>query len=165
LPLNLSAGWIFRITGVSIRECADAARRWVFLCACAILLLVMLALTAEGWGFKQILVQAVVGLSLCSLLTDAFFLGEPSVPFNKPRMPGKTNLPLLLTLYLGFFPLFVYGVIDLQIHIETHPGRLLIVSSVALGFNRLARKIEDRPEEIEEEMEGYEGEFQMLGLS
>ena len=165
LPLNLSAGWIFRITGVSIRECADAARRWVFLCACAILLLVMLALTAEGWGFKQILVQAVVGLSLCSLLTDAFFLGEPSVPFNKARMPGKTNLPLLLTLYLGFFPLFVYGVIDLEIHMEKHAGRLLIVSSAALGFNRLARKIEDRPEEIEEEMEGYEGEFQLLGLS
>ena len=164
LPLNLSAGWIFRITGVNIRECADAARRWVFLCACAILLLVTLALALEGWRFTQLLVQAVVGLSLCSLLTDAFFLGDPSVPFNKARMPGKTNLPLLLTVYLAFFPLFVFGVIALEIHMEKHVGRLLIVSSIALGFNRLARKIEDRPEEIEEEMEGYEGEFQLLGL-
>ena len=47
---------------------------------------------------------------------------------------------------------------------EKHVGRLLLVSSIALGFNRLVRKIEERPEEIEE-MEGYEGEFQLLVLS
>jgi hypothetical protein len=165
LPLNLSAGWIFRITGVSVRECADAGRRWVFLCSCAVLLLVMFVLTMGGWGFKLLLVQTVVGFCLCILLTRGFFLGEPSVPFNKARMPGKTNLPLLLTLYLGFFPLFVFGAIGLEMNMEKHLGRLLLVSGIALGFDRLVRKIEDRPEEIEEEMEGYEGEFQLLGLS
>ena len=165
LPLSLSAGWIFRISGVSVRECSNAARRWVFLCACTILFLVLLILIAAGWGGKQLLVQTVVGLCLCALLTDGFFLGEPSVPFNKARMPGKTNLPLILTLYLGFFPVFVYGVICLEANLEKHLMRLLLVVSITLGFNGFARKSENGPEEIEEEMEGYEGEFQVLGLS
>jgi hypothetical protein len=164
LPLNLSAGWIFRLTGVSVRACADAARRWVFLCACTVLVCVFCLLTVSGMGYRQLFVQAIVGFSLCMLLTDCFFLGQPAVPFNKARMPGRTNLPLLLTLYLGAFPLFVSGVISLEINLEKHLARLLLLVSLTLGLNRLARTIEDQPEEIEEEMEGYEGEFQLLNL-
>jgi hypothetical protein len=35
------------------------------------------------------------------------------------------------------------------------------VTALHLGLNRL----QTGPEEVEEEMEGYEGEFQVLGLS
>jgi hypothetical protein len=27
-PVNLQAGWIFRVTGVRVSECAAAARKW-----------------------------------------------------------------------------------------------------------------------------------------
>ncbi len=164
-PLNLSAGWIFRITAVPVSICAGAARRWVRLCAVLLLVSVFALLVLERASSRMLLVQLVAGLCLSILLVDLFFALYRSVPFNQPRLPGRTSLPLVLTLYLGLFPLFVFAVVSMELQWERDPFKLfsLVVGTTAvhLGVNRLRTG----PDEVEEEMQGYEGEIQLLNLS
>jgi hypothetical protein len=164
-PQNLSAGWVFRITGVYTGECASAARKWVFLCALGVLCAIVAALRAAGWDARHLLIQIVFGLCISILLTDGFFFSQQTVPFNQPRMPGKTSFPLMLSLYLGVFPLFVSLVVVAEMQLEKHPLKLLLPALVAIGIHAALTLLRRGPGEIEEEMEGYDGEFQLLGLS
>jgi hypothetical protein len=164
-PQNLAAGWVFRITGVYTGECAAAARKWVFLCATALTCCILAALRGAGWDARHLLVQAVFGLCISILLTDGFFFSQQSVPFNQPRMPGKTSFPLMLSLYLGVFPLFVQLVIVAEMQLEKHPAKLLVPALMTIGIHTALALLHRGPGEVEEEMEGYEGEFQLLGLS
>jgi hypothetical protein len=164
-PQNLAAGWVFRITGVCTGECASAACKWVFLCAMGLLCSVVAALRATGWDARHLLIQAVCGLCIALLLTDAFFFSQDTVPFNQPRMPGKTSFPLVLTLYLGVFPLFVSLTVVAEMLYEKHPAKLLLPVLITIAIHTAVTLLRRGPGEIEEEMEGYEGEFQLLGLS
>ena len=164
-PQNLSAGWVFRITGVSTGECAAAARKWVFLCATCLLCSILGVLRAVGWDARHLLVQAVCGFCLAVILTDGFFFSQNTVPFNQPRMPGKTSFPLMLSLYLGVFPMFVFCVVQAELKIEKHPAKLLLPVLITIAIHTALTLLRRGPGEVEEEMEGYEGEFQLLGLS
>jgi hypothetical protein len=164
-PLNLSAGWIFRITGAKISECAEAARRWVLVCAIAVMCGIAAALRLAGWDARHLLVQVVCGLCLCVFLTDGFFFLQQSVPFNRPRMPGRTSFPLMLTLYIGVFPLLISAVTWLEVRLEKNLARLVIVVFATLAIHAALSKLRRHYEEDEEEMEGYDGEFLLLGLS
>ncbi len=164
-PLNLSARWVFRITGVNLGECTAAAHRWVLLFATGVMACIVAALHFAGWDTRQLLVQAVCGLCLCILLTDGFFFFLQSVPFNQPRMPGRTSLPLMLTLYVGVFPPFIFGVIYTEMQMERNLGKLVLLIIVTATIHAVLRVLRKGYEEIEEEMEGYDGEFQLLGLS
>jgi hypothetical protein len=164
-PQNLAAGWVFRITGVHTGECASAARKWVFFCSIVLLGSVLALLRAAGWDAFHLFVQAVCGLAIAVLLTDGFFFSQQTVPFNQPRMPGKTSLPLMLTLYLGAFPMFVSLTVVAEMLIEKHPARLLIPVLAASVIHTALTLLRRGPGEVEEEMEGYDGEFQLLGLS
>jgi hypothetical protein len=164
-PADLAAGWVFRATGVSVRECAAAGRRWALMCAWGVMCCVLVALRLAGWDLRPLAVQLVCGLCLCAFLTDGFFAFDDGVPFNHPRMPGTKSLPLMLTLYIGILPPALLGFMRLKIYYEKNPLHLLLfacgVTALHLGLARL----QTGPEEVEEEMEGYEGEFQILGLS
>ena len=110
-------------------------------------------------------VQGVVGVCLGVLLTDAFFFSEEYVPFNRARMPGRTNFPMMLTLYIGILPLFVVGVVRLEGNLEESFGKLVLLgvgtALVHVGVSQLRYE----PGVVEEELEGYDEEFQLLGLS
>jgi hypothetical protein len=163
-PINLAAGWIFRSTGVRIGDCTTAARRWVFLCGVAVTCSIVVILRMVGWDLRHLVVQAVFGLCLCVLLTDGFFF-QKSVPFTRPRMPGKTSLPLMLTLYVGVLPLFLLGVIRMELRMEESLMKLLLLGLAVAMIHVATRLMRRGPDEVEEEMEGYEGEFQLLGLA
>jgi len=164
-PLNLSARWVFRITGVNLGECTAAAHRWVLLFATAVMASIVAALHFAGWDARQLLVQAVCGLCLCLLLTDGFFFFLQSVPFNQPRMPGRTSFPLMLTLYIGVLTPFIFGVIYTEMQMERNLGKLLLLAILTAAIHIALQTLRKGYEEIEEEMEGYDGEFQLLGLS
>jgi hypothetical protein len=164
-PLNLAARWIFRVSGVSVRECAAGARRWVLLYAVGVTGCIVAVLRVAGWDAQHLLVQVVCGVCLCVLLTDGFFFAQDSVPFNRPRMPGRANLPLMLTLYVGAFPPFIYAVIDVERQMEKNLWKLLLLVGAVVATHVALGMMSGGPEEIEEEMEGYEGEFQLLNLS
>ena len=114
---------------------------------------------------RRLLVQAVCGLCLCVFLTDGFFVFQQKVPFNQPRMPGKTSLPLMLTLYFGVFPPFIFGVIYMETQIEKNLAKLLLLGALTAAIHTALVMARGTSVEVEEEMEGYEGEFQLLNLS
>ena len=163
-PVSLQAGWIFRVTGVDKRECAAAARKWTLMCAVAVSAGVLAALTAAGWSWRALLVQAAWGVCLSVLLTDGFFF-ERSVPFNQPRMPGRNNFPLMVTLYVGVLAPFVTAVMYGEARMERNLSGLVQLAVGTLLIHLGVRSLLAGPMEVEEEMEGYEGEFQLLGLS
>jgi hypothetical protein len=163
-PLNLSAGWVFRITGVRTSECAAAARRWTFFCAVGVTFGILTVLGLAGWDARRLFVQAVFGVCLCILFTDGFFLFMQSVPFNRPRMPGRTSLPLMLTLYVGILPPTLFEIVSLEMTIERGLMKFMLVVLPTIIAHAAFVALRNGPEEVEEEMEGYEGEFQLLGL-
>ena len=162
-PENLLARWVFRIAGADERDLASAGKRWAVL-GMAGLLCSSLALFAWlGWGVRQLLVQAVCGGCLGVLLTDAFFYTR-AAPLIQPRMPGRSNFALVLTLYLGVLTPSLYGVIYAEMRLEQRLWRLVPVAAATLGLHLVMRWASRQPMEVEEDMEGYEGEFQMLNL-
>ena len=72
---------------------------------------------------------------------------------------------MMLTLYIGILPLFVLGVVRLEGRLEESFVKLLLLgvgtALVHVGVNRLRYE----PGVVEEELEGYDEEFQLLGLS
>ena len=164
LPMNLSARWVFRITGADADACSAAAGKWAFLFGLACLLGILGVLCFEGCGARQLGVQVVFGLCLCVLLTDGFFF-ERSIAFTRPRLPGKKNFPLMLTLYVGVLGPFVFGVVWLEMRMEQHTGQLIVLGCLTAAVHLAQRLSKQEPMEVEEEMEAYEGEFQLLHLS
>ena len=164
-PTDLSARWVFRVAGVSIRECAAASQRWALMCARGVMCCVLAVLRLAGWDLPCLVVQLVCGLCLCTVLTDGFFAFESGIPFNHPRMPGTKSLPLMLTLYIGVLPPALFGFMKLEMYYEGHPLHLLLFASGIVALHLGLARLQTGPEEVEEEMEGYEGEFQVLGLS
>jgi hypothetical protein len=164
-PLNLSAGWVFRVTGAVVAGCAAAARKWVLMCAAGVMSCVVIGLRIAGWDGRNLAVQVVCGVCLCVFLSDGFFSLLQSVPFSQPRMPGRTSFPLMLTLFVGLFPVFVLWVVHLEMQLERRLIRLLILCLITAVIHAALGALRRSSEEVEEEMEGYEGEFQLLGLS
>ncbi len=162
-PLNLQAAWVFRITGGDSAACTAAARTWVMLAATAVMGGILAIYAIAGLSWRQLLVQTVCGACLTVLLTDGFFF-QRSIPFTRPRMPGRTNFPLMLTLYVGALTPFIYGVLALEKYLEQNLFRLLLPAAVTAAVHVAVSRLHKAPMEIEEQMEGYEGEFQLLGL-
>jgi hypothetical protein len=163
-PLNLPASWVFRVAGVDMAHCASAARTWVLVCALSLAGILFAVVSSAHQDWEHLLVQAGCGLCLCVLLTDVVFFFQAGVPFTQPRMPGRTSLPLMLTLYIGVFPLFVYGVAFMETQMEKQRLKLLFLAAATVllhaGLVALRRDLGEASEEVE----GYEGEFQVLGL-
>lgn len=163
-PLQLHARWIFRSTGASLSRCVAAASKWALAWGFAVVTLVTVALGLIGSSGRNLLVQAVCGVCLSAILVEGFFFAQTGVPFSQPRRPGRTSLPLVLTLYLGILPPFIFGMILLELRAEKN--LLLLIAAVALVpvVHQVLRKLRDRAVLIEEERENADGEFQLLGL-
>jgi len=71
----------------------------------------------------------------------------------------------MLTLYVGVFPVFVFAMIYMETQMEKEPSRLLLLGTAVAAIHVALGVLRKRSEEVEEEMEGYEGEFQLLGLA
>jgi hypothetical protein len=166
-PLNLPAAWVYRVTRVTnaaMNECAAAARWWALVCALGMVVCVAAVLMGLGWSARELLVQIVCGVGLAVLLTDAFFVFLQSIPFARPRMPGKTSLPLMLTLYIGVLPVFLFEMVRLEMALERSMMKLMFVACGVAVAHAVLLRVSRTPAESEEEMEGYEGEFQLLNL-
>ena len=164
-PLQLHAKWVFRTTGAALAKCVTAARKWALGCGLTVVFAVTGMLVCVGWNPRKLIVQAVCGVCLCALLVDGFFFAQTTVPFSQPRRPGKTNLPMILTLYIGVLAPFIFGMIFLELRIERN--LLLLIAPVALvpTVHWFSIHLRERSVLIEEEREGNDGEFQLLGLA
>ncbi|HEY4358982.1 MAG TPA: hypothetical protein VGN16_24765 [Acidobacteriaceae bacterium] len=164
-PLLLQARWVFRVTGADLHPCMAAARKWAFGCGLGLLLLILLALRCAGWHGRALAVQAVCGFCLCAVLVEGFFFAQNSLPFSKPRSPGKTSLPLMLTLYVGVLPPFVFGMIVMTIRTEKDLWLLVWPLLAVPLLHYAAGALREQSVTVEEEREDGGGEIQLLGLS
>lgn len=164
-PIHLAARWVFRVTGASVNECARAGKYWALMCAGTVLCGMLAVLRLAHWDMRHLLVQLVCGACLCVLFADSFFRFPQGIPLNQPRMPGTKSLPLMLTLYIGILPLALLGIVRMELHYERHPSDLIFLICGVAALHAALAMLQTGPEEVEEEMEGYEGEFQVLGLS
>jgi hypothetical protein len=164
-PLQLQARWIFRSTGASLESCVAAVRKWALGCGLSVVLAVTTALALIGFGVRELVVQAACGVCLCAVLVDGFFFAQTSVPFSQPRRPGRTSLPLILTLYIGILAPFIFGMILLEERIERDLLLLIVAVCVVPVVHWTLRRLRERAVLIEEEREGAGGEFQLLGVS
>jgi hypothetical protein len=164
LPVNLQAGWIFRVTGVKLSECAAAARSWAMMCAMVVLGLILVVLRLLGWDAWHLLVQAGTGFCVALLLTNAFFFAPEAVPFNKPRMPGNSKWGLVMVLYLIVLPQFVFRMIDVEKGVEkkwTRAAGWCVATAVVWGLMVWRRR---KSPPLDDDWAEYSGEYLLLGL-
>jgi hypothetical protein len=164
-PLNLPARWIFRTTGASAEAYMRGARRWVLGCAYGVLGCVIAVLAGMGWSARQLAVQLVCGVCFGALLVEGLMFEDRGMPFSRPRSPGKTSLPLMLTLYLGVLPPLLFGMIWMELRMEKSPVWLpawVLIVALAHGTATRLRMVSQA--KLEDGDEG-EPEFQLLGLS
>ncbi len=165
VPQNLPARWIFRVAGVEQQACIQATRRWV----AGVGLLAILTITSLcailGWEWHALFVQAVRGLCFSVTLVESFFVAQRGAPFTRPRSPGKTNLPAVLTLYVGVLPPLLYSVAWIELLAERSLTELLLPVLLSSGIWIALRWIRARLIWVGEETETADGEFQLLGLS
>jgi hypothetical protein len=164
LPLNLPARWVFRVTGAEREACISAKRVWALIAGWAALGMLLPILWAAGMGMRGLLVQGVCGVSLCAVLVDGLLFANHGIPFAHPRSPGKTSLPLMLTLFVGILPLFCLGMVRAELWLERTPlwlsAAVIVVPIARMAIGLLRRRSQAMLEDGDE----IESEFQLLGL-
>ena len=165
LPQNLPARWIFRVAGVDAQACVQATRRWVTGIGLLLTALMEFVCGCLHWGWRPLLVQGVWGTCFCVALVESFFVAQRGAPFTRPRSPDKTNLPAVLTLYIGVLPPLLFGIAWLGVRAENDLRWLLAPALVTTVLWAVLRFIRARLIWIGEESETAEGDFQLLGLS
>jgi len=138
-PVDMRSRWVFPISLPHAGPYAKIARTWLILCSSVLTLVILAILLALRWSYLALLIQCIFGASLSLLLADLFFLGPTQVPFTTPRLPGRTNLPLALLLYVAFFPALVLSVTQLAIATESHPIFLLRIIPSVIAAHLLFR--------------------------
>lgn len=164
-PQNLPARWVFRVTGVDAGGCARATRLWSGACGTLWVAGMVITLGALGWGWRALLVQAVCGICLCVALAETFFMTQRGAPFTRPRSPGKSSLPAMLTLYLGVLPPLLFGIAWAEVRIERSLAELLCPVLLVVLLRMAIEWAREQLMWTGEETEGAEGEFQLLGLA
>jgi hypothetical protein len=163
-PTTLSARWVFRVSGVDSRALVAGAAKWTTLVTMVVWGASLWCISRLGWSGRALLVQIAFGVCLAILLSDAFFVAR-RIPLIEPRLPGRTNFALYLTLYIGVLTPAIFLVIRSELWIERSLWMLIPFLAVTLVCHVVFRAFLRTPMEEEEWMDGYEGEFLLLNLS
>jgi len=149
-PADQRGNWMFRvILGKPGLEQFTTTKRWVLLWAIT-LSLGTIALTysiapPDLSSLKASLVQALVAIGLCLLLTDIFFLKVRIIPFTGKRAATTTNLAIVLLPYIAFFKPLISLTVGLEPWLEASFGHILIAASAItvlhLGIRKLDRRM------------------------
>ncbi len=157
-PVDMAAGWVFAACGVELGRCAEAARRWVFLHGVLLVVCVLAAQWAMHWDMSQLVVQALMGVSLACVLTDLFFAARRGIPFTRPRQPGKSNVAVTVGLYVAAFPYFVMETVEWSKWLEQRLVWLWVPVAAAVILRLALREMQRREgpvyELVEEELDG-----------
>ena len=145
-PVDMRARWVFPVSlelAPTTPEAAPyafpgpaakSAKDWVLLCCLGLTTLMLALLLALHWSYAALLIQAVTGAALSLLLADLFFVGRTQIPFTRPRLPGRTNLAIVFTLYAVVFPVTVLLTVRWELLTETRLTLLIwtLVGTAAL---------------------------------
>ena len=146
-PVDMRARWVFPINlppiGPVFLGAAKSAKTWVLLCAGVMTVVVVEALILVKWPWWDLFVQMLFGIGLSVLLADLFFLGRTQIPFTRARMPGRSSLPIVLTLYAALFPALVLLTVKWELLCEVRPAAVIWMV-VSFVLSHLVLKAVDR---------------------
>jgi hypothetical protein len=145
-PADRRVNWIFRIIhGKPGWDESAATRMWVFVWALSLTLgsiaLIHLVALHDLRDWKSFVIQIFTGISLCLLLTDAFFLNVKTVPFTGTLSPPSMNLAYILIQYFGLFPPLVLITLSLEDWMAVSTRNLVLAAiGVVLAHTELLRR-------------------------
>jgi hypothetical protein len=136
-PAELPANWLFRIPEAGWSEIARrGARKLVFVCALLPVLPMALSIESVEWSWPMVLFHGVFQLAAGALLVEMMFWRFDRVPFTCSYFAGKTNLSLLVGLYLYGFTTYSFNLADLEQAAEVNwvlAVALLLGAAAVLG--------------------------------
>ena len=112
---NQRGRWIFRVLhgnppglSIAMEQCAGTkiwVLAWSITAAVAACFVLHTIAPVELASWRASGAEVLLALSLCILLTDAFFLNVTSIPFISEQSGDDPNLALVVMKYFTFFPL------------------------------------------------------------
>jgi hypothetical protein len=159
-PLGRQGSWIFRVVGGRPQE--EELRGAKVLVATVATLVTLSAVAIlhflgppEVRGVSTSIGQVMVGVGLCVVLTDLFFLTVRSIPFTRMPVKSTQELPWILVRYLVVFPGFALSVVGMEGWIEASGLHLLatvmglaVAHVVLTGVRRLILRGKEPMEEL-----------------
>ena len=149
-PADRRGNWVFRIIqGKPGDKQLSAVKLWVLLwglfLSLGTALLAHAAAPAELRGWRVSVVQVLVAIGLCLLLTEVFFLRVRTIPFTSSPARSATHLAFVLMQYLGLFPLLISLTLGLEAWLDDgflHVGIAAALAAAAyLGLRMLHRRM------------------------
>lgn len=168
LPTDLAARWVFRMAPLRTGRVVSTTKLLVFGVSLSVLSTVVLALALCGWSAQDVLLQAAFGTMYALLLTDLFFYAQSHVPFTRPRLPGRSSVPLTAAVFLFGVPLCMALAVTLERWVGTSLLRLCAVVIAALAFHVGQRWLRGLPSHSVSEnpfLGENDRDVQTLGLS
>ena len=137
-PVDMRARWVFPINlpmaGEVFQRAAKAAKLWVLLCCVLLVAAILAVLLSFKWPWWNLAIQAIWGCGLALLLSGFFFLGRTQIPFTRPRLPGRSSLPIVLTLYAALFPALILIAVKTEMLTEGRTSTLLWTAATMIGM-------------------------------
>lgn len=143
LPVELSARWIFRMAPLRSSEAVRTTGQCVLLCCAGVIALCAISVGLLDGSLRTALLHGVFGVGQALLLTDAFFFLHSSIPFTRPRLPGRQSLPGTLAVYVFGLPLVAVLSVIAEMRFARLPWTFVLVTGAAallhMGLERFRR--------------------------
>jgi hypothetical protein len=148
-PTDRRGSWIFRvIQGKPGGKQLSAAKLWVLLWGLVLSLGTVALAHAVAPGdlrsWRVSVVQVLVAIGLCLLLTEIFFLEVRTIPFTSSPTRSATHLPFVLVQYLGFFPLLISFTLGVESWLDTGLLHVMVagalVAAAYVGLRMIHRR-------------------------
>jgi hypothetical protein len=118
-PAELASNWLFRITEARWAEISrNVTRKRVLVSGLAPVPLLLLPAEIAVWGDWRAPLHTVFQFAAGAVLTELMFWTFDKVPFTCSYFPGRTNLSVLLGLYLYGFTNYSFHMADLELVVE-----------------------------------------------
>jgi hypothetical protein len=117
------------------RDCLIAMRKWILVCGLAPLFLLMVPVELALFPWRAVLFQLLFGIALSLLLMEIMFFNFRKIPFTCGYFPGKTNLVLLIAMYVTGFSLYSSTMARLEALLLPRPAAALaFICTVACAW-------------------------------
>jgi hypothetical protein len=168
IPYELSANWIFQMTGrAGAAEFRKAIRKWVFVCRILPLYLVLAVFEFALFDLRTAFRHLVFDLVTTAFLTEVFFFGFRKVPFTCTYLRTKLQFVFFAVAYLYAFTTYKSAMGSLKQWAAADPQhliRFLSVSAILFGGVLIYRSF-SRAEATTFIYEEPDPQFQRLNLS
>ena len=168
LPDDLGARWIFQLAPLRTHRVVSTTKLLVLAVCFLVVANFVAVLSLCHLRGLDLLWQLVFGMMYAVLLTDLFFYLQSCIPFTRPRMPGRSSLPLTLAVFVFGAPVSILLAVTLERWVAYRSWRLATACTATVLLHALQRCLRSLPSHSVSD-DAFLGEndtdVQTLGLS